>query len=128
MPPFRFGELIDLVDSGQVTRPTGKLLLKHMLINDIPSTKSVKEIAEQLDMLLTPSTPAASTSSISPEDDVLHHACLRAIDALPSEIAAIKAGNPNVMNKVIGWVMRETKGKADVKRIRDIINDTIRRA
>ncbi|KAF5370736.1 hypothetical protein D9758_001818 [Tetrapyrgos nigripes] len=128
MPPTRFGELIDLVDSGQVTRPTGKLLLKHMLTTEIPSTKSVKEIAEQLDMLLTPSTttiPAAS--DVSPEDDALHRACLRAIDVLPSEIAAIKAGNSNVMNKVIGWVMRETKGKADVKRIRDIINDTIHR-
>ncbi|THV05019.1 glutamyl-tRNA amidotransferase [Dendrothele bispora CBS 962.96] len=126
IPASRFGELIDLVTSGQLTRPTGKLLLKHMLTNDIPVVTSVKELAQELDMLLVPSSKSTSTALFaSSEDDALHQICLRAIDALPSEIAAIKAGNSNVMNKVIGWVMRESKGKADVKRVREIINSSI---
>ncbi|KAK7472588.1 hypothetical protein VKT23_000701 [Stygiomarasmius scandens] len=123
IPTSQMGELIDLVTSGQITRPSGKLLLKHMLTNDIPATISMRELARELDVLLAPSEASAST--ISSEDDPVYHACLRAIEALPSEITAIRAGNANVMNKVIGWVMRETKGKADVKKVREIINNSI---
>ncbi|KAL0569801.1 hypothetical protein V5O48_012158 [Marasmius crinis-equi] len=104
------GALIDLVSSGSMTRSSARLLLRHLIDNPQPNDTSIQALAQQLDLL-----SGSELSSGAKEDDVY----LRAIDALPSEVAAIRSGNKNVLNKLIGWVMRETKGKADVKKTRE---------
>ncbi|GAW08544.1 GTPase-activating protein GYP5 [Lentinula edodes] len=119
IPVAQMGDLLDLITTKQITRPSAKLLLKHMLVS--PSDTPVRQLAQKMDVLSSVDEHSNSSSN----DDSLRDVCIRAIDALPSEIAAIQAGNENVMNKVIGWIMRQTKGKVDVNRAKDILKQQL---
>lgn len=72
------------------------------------------EIAEQLQLF------ALSSSAASPTDE-LETLCLEAIAALPEEAVAMRKGNRNVMNKLVGWVMKSSKGRADAKAVKEVL-------
>lgn len=113
-------ELLDLVSTEQMTRPSAKLLLRHMLVS--PTNESVKELARRMDLLV-----ATTDKSLSPgTDEALRNVCMGAIDAFPSEVAAIRSGNENVVNKLIGWIMRETRGKTNAKQAKEMIEQLLR--
>lgn len=124
-PVTLMGELIDLVEQEVVTRSSGRLLLQHILIHKPSEQTSVKELAKQLQLISFSNAPASSTSSEVESTADIHSICSRAIDALPSEIAAIRAGNRNVINKVVGWVIKETRGRADAKSVRKIVEELV---
>lgn len=63
--------------------------------------------------------------SSSSEDD-LQSVCMRAVEALPDEVAALRAGHHNVVNKIVGWVMKETRGRADAKTVRETVIDLVK--
>ncbi|KAF9478677.1 Glutamyl-tRNA amidotransferase B subunit [Pholiota conissans] len=111
----QFGALVDMVASRTLTGTSGKFLLRHMLAN--PSQRPMKEIAEELELIAL----APSTSS-SPQ---LHALCTAAIAALPSEVAAVRAGNKNVLNKIVGHVMRASRGRADALVVRVLVEELV---
>jgi len=78
-----------------------------------PSSRHPQEIAAELQLVALSSTPSlASISSSSPTSE-LYGLCESAIADLPSEVAALRAGNKNVLNKIVGHVMRKSRGRAD---------------
>ncbi|KAJ6584815.1 glutamyl-tRNA amidotransferase [Mycena capillaripes] len=103
----QLGELIDLVHSGVITGASGKILLREMLAD--PSSPS------------TPTERARSLSLLtaSREELDIDGLCAAAIAALPSEASAFRNGHKNVLNKILGWVMKESRGRADSKQARD---------
>ncbi|KAJ7696001.1 Glutamyl-tRNA amidotransferase B subunit [Mycena rosella] len=105
LPSSQLGELADLVDSGAITGTSGKLLLREMLA-DPASSK-------------TPTERASSLSLLVHDGLDLDALCAAAIAALPSEAMAFRNGHKNVLNKILGWVMRETRGKADSSQVRE---------
>ena len=44
--------------------------------------------------------------------------CLDAIKALPTEAQAVREGNRNVINKLLGHAIRKSKGRANASAIR----------
>ncbi|KAF8231413.1 glutamyl-tRNA amidotransferase [Tricholoma matsutake] len=144
----QMGELIDLVQDGIITGTSGKFLLRNMLTS--PSPTSTKQIAARLQLTAfslafspvpsSPPPPTASTSgTISPSvstptsssstavssETVLHSLCLDAMAALPDEVAAVKKGHKNVLNKIVGLVMRESRGRADARSARSLLEKLI---
>ncbi|KAJ4483398.1 Glutamyl-tRNA amidotransferase B subunit [Lentinula aciculospora] len=117
IPVAQMGILLDLITTKQMTRTSAKLLLKQMLV--FPSDATVRRLAENMDLL----SPVDRHPTL--DDNNLRDICKRAIDALPSEAAAIRAGNENVMNKLIGWIMRQTRGKVDVSRTYIILKELL---
>jgi aspartyl-tRNA(Asn)/glutamyl-tRNA(Gln) amidotransferase subunit B len=119
----QLGELIDLVHSGvitgidlstsarQITKinlgTSGKLLLREMLA-DPSSPQTPTDRARSLSLLIT------SRGELDIGD-----LCGAAIAALPSEAAAFRNGHKNVLNKILGWVMKESRGRADSKQARE---------
>ncbi|KAF8208754.1 Glutamyl-tRNA amidotransferase B subunit [Mycena galopus ATCC 62051] len=101
------GELIDLVHRGAITGTSGKLLLREMLA-DPSSPQTPTDRARSLSLL------AASGS----EPDI-GELCAAAIAALPSEASAFRNGHKNVLNKILGWVMKESRGRADSKQVKE---------
>ncbi|KAF8806231.1 Glutamyl-tRNA amidotransferase subunit B, mitochondrial [Phlegmacium glaucopus] len=120
----QFGELIDLVQNGTVTGTSGKLLLKHMLMN--PSSHPPTRLAHELQLTALPVTPDSSSlaSSSSPHSE-LQSLCEAAIQALPSEVAAFRAGNKNVLNKIVGHVMKQSRGRADAKLVKTLVVEIV---
>jgi aspartyl-tRNA(Asn)/glutamyl-tRNA(Gln) amidotransferase subunit B len=69
----------------------------------------------------TPAQRAASLSLLSTPHGGLDvdALCESAIAALPSEAAAFRKGRKNVLNKMLGWVMKESRGRADSTQVRE---------
>lgn len=86
---------------------SGKLLLREMLSE--PSSSQ------------TPTERARSLSLLSAPHDALDVAdlCTAAIAALPAEALAFRNGRKNVLNKILGWVMKESRGRADSTEVRE---------
>ncbi|KAH9965828.1 Glutamyl-tRNA-Gln amidotransferase B subunit [Russula dissimulans] len=103
----QMGGLIDMVQSGMVTGSSGKLLLRHML--DHPSSEAPSRLAEGLCLLANRG------------DDFLERLCSQAIADMPEEAEAMRRGVPNVVNKLLGRVMRYGKGTADPQSIRRML-------
>jgi len=129
----QLSELIDLVQSKQLTGAfalfdygpcltllpgtSAKFLLRHMLAN--PSAKSTREIAEAQQLMAIPSISTATESS-----DV-GLIVQRALDAMPREVEALGQGHKGVMNKIVGWVMRESRGRANAKEVSEMIQKRV---
>ncbi|KAJ7202831.1 GatB/GatE catalytic domain-containing protein [Mycena pura] len=100
----QFGELVDLVQSGTITCTSGKLLLREMLADPSSSRTAIDRALNLL-------------SASGGELDV-NELCTAAIAALPAEASAFRNGHKNVINKILGWVMRESRGRAESKKAR----------
>ena len=58
-------------------------------------------------------------------DDDLRVLCQGAIDANPKAVEDIKAGKDKAINVMFGYVMKNSRGKADVKKAEEIIRELI---
>lgn len=107
------GVLIDLVESKIITQSSGKLLLKTFLSSPL---RTMQDLAAE--MQLTSQDPTRGDDHIRPH-------CLKAIEASPREVAAIRTGRINAVNKLIGHVLRETRGRADAQEAKTVLLDII---
>ncbi|KAF8272096.1 Glutamyl-tRNA amidotransferase B subunit [Lactarius quietus] len=94
----QMGGLIDMVQNGLMTGSSGKLLLRHMLDN--PSAAASTALARRLGLLAT-------------RED--------AIADMPQEADAVRRGVPNVINKLLGRVMKSSKGTTDPQSVRRML-------
>ncbi|KAI5893605.1 Glutamyl-tRNA amidotransferase B subunit [Schizophyllum commune H4-8] len=111
-----FGQLIDLVQGGTITWTSGKHLLRHMLAN--PEAPPL-ELAEAQGFVVGQDNSGGG-------GDGLKDLCARALAAQPAEVAKYRAGKVNVINKILGWVMRESKGRADAKEAKAMLEELLR--
>ena len=58
-------------------------------------------------------------------DDDLRVLCQGAIDANPKAVEDIKAGKDKAINVMFGYVMKNSRGKADVKKAEAMIREMI---
>ncbi|KAL0950095.1 hypothetical protein HGRIS_010096 [Hohenbuehelia grisea] len=125
----QLAELINLVRDKILTRSSGQQLLRYMLDN--PSqTASPTELAHKLDLIaMSHSSGSASATMVTPAKPAadLHALCVAAIEGLPSEAEAFRRGNKNVLNKIVGHVMRASRGRADAlaakQALEELLND-----
>ncbi|TRM67837.1 GatB/GatE catalytic domain-containing protein [Schizophyllum amplum] len=110
-----FGQLIDLVQTGTITWTSGKHLLRHMLASP---TIPPMELAGAQGFIVGGDAAA--------EGDELGQLCARALEAQSAEVVKYRAGKTNVINKILGWVMRESKGRADAKAAKEKLEELMR--
>lgn len=138
----QLGQLIDLVEAGTITRSSfysiitddrqalmlclgtsGKLLLRHLLDN--PSQASVLLIARELNLLaFSHGAPAAAPDE--GKDGIMEQLCAQAIEALPAEVDSFRKGNVNVLNRIVGRVMKDSRGRANAQAARTVIERIIK--
>ncbi len=128
MSTEQMGDLIDLVQAGKVTGPcimfyrdttaradsllvagtSGKTILRHILTTRTPDFPS--KIAEDLKLL------AASDDGAS-----LETWCREAIAALPEQADVVRRGNLKVVDKIMGHVMKASRGTAKAQDVRAML-------
>lgn len=106
--PAQIAELVKLIDGKKVNKNKGQEVLLKML----ESGKDVSEFVK-----------AEDTQGIS--DDELEKVCAAAVEANPDAVENVKAGRDKAINVIFGFVMRETKGKADMGKVNKIIRGLI---
>jgi aspartyl-tRNA(Asn)/glutamyl-tRNA(Gln) amidotransferase subunit B len=104
----QFAALIKLLDEKKINFKIAQTTLQQML----ESGKSAEEYIKAEDMV-----------SIS-EDD-LTKLCQEVIAANPKAVDEIKAGKDKAIKSLFGYIMKETKGKADAQKTEAIIRDLI---
>ena len=75
---------------------------------DHPSSKAPTELAEHLGLLAVRG------------DDFLERLCVQAINDMPEEADAVRRGAPNVINKLLGRIMKSSKGTVDPQSVQRI--------
>ncbi len=103
-------DLLNMVQSGEITAKTGQKVIEIM--GEKPS--SPKKIVEELGL-----------GKIT-KNDVLETAVEEAIKENPKAVDEYLGGKEEVLNYVVGQVMRKTKGRADPATILEILKDTLK--
>ncbi|KAJ8281125.1 hypothetical protein GJAV_G00063810 [Gymnothorax javanicus] len=106
--PRALAELLDLLKDGRVSSSAAKTVFQELWKG---TGRSPSEIVEEQDLGLV--------------DDrtEIQQICQSVIDSHPEEVQAIRAGNRKVLNKLVGLVQKETKGRADPMKVRAILEE-----
>lgn len=100
--------LIKLIDDSKIRANKAKEVLSQML-------ESGKDVTEYI--------KAEDLAGLS--DDDLKALCQGAIDANPKAVEDIKNGKDKAINVMFGYIMKNSRGKADVKKAEAIIRELI---
>ncbi|MED6234762.1 hypothetical protein ATANTOWER_000155 [Ataeniobius toweri] len=106
--PASLAELLELQEAGHISSSVAKQVFQEMWRS--PGKTAVQIIREQ-DLGLV--SDAAK----------LHRICQKVIDSHLDEVCAIRGGNKKVLNKLMGLVQKETKGRADPVLVRKILEE-----
>jgi aspartyl-tRNA(Asn)/glutamyl-tRNA(Gln) amidotransferase subunit B len=108
--PAAFAELVNAVDSGSISGKSGKDVLAEMFTTG----KSAGEIIKEKGL-----AQVSDTGAIEGFVD-------QAIAANPAQVEQFKAGNPKVLQFLVGQVMKLSRGKANPKLVSDILNEKLK--
>uniref|UniRef100_A0A7N6C5L4 Glutamyl-tRNA(Gln) amidotransferase subunit B, mitochondrial n=1 Tax=Anabas testudineus TaxID=64144 RepID=A0A7N6C5L4_ANATE len=106
--PPALAELLELQEKGHISSSVAKQVLQQMWRSP---GKSGSQIIQEQDLGLVSDTSQ------------LHSICQKVVDSHPDEVHAIRNGNKKVLNKLIGLVQKETKGRADPVLVREILQE-----
>ena len=106
--PKQLAELVKLIDDKKIRANKAKDVLSKMLENG----DDVKTFIKEVDL-----------AGLS--DDDLRTLCQGAIDANPKAVEDIKNGKDKAINVMFGYVMKNSRGKADVKKAEAMIREMI---
>ncbi len=94
--PEQLKELVELLDDGKIKNNLAKSALEKMLDSGEPVTAFVSE-----------------SDMGSLDDDALNALCHEAISSNPNAVSDYKGGKEKAIKALVGFVMKNSKGKAD---------------
>ncbi|XP_040002376.1 glutamyl-tRNA(Gln) amidotransferase subunit B, mitochondrial [Xiphias gladius] len=106
--PPALAELLELQETGHISSSVAKQVFQEMWRS---SGKTAQQIIKEQDLGLVSDTAQ------------LHGICQKVVDSHPDEVHAIRNGNKKVLNKLMGLVQKETKGRADPVLVRQILQE-----
>ncbi|XP_076003906.1 glutamyl-tRNA(Gln) amidotransferase subunit B, mitochondrial [Genypterus blacodes] len=106
--PSALAELLELQETGRISSSVAKQVFQEMWRS---SGKTSLQIIQEQDLGLVSNT--AELNSI----------CQKIVDSYPNEVHAVRNGNKKVLNKLMGFVQKETKGRADPVLVRAILEE-----
>ncbi|XP_071779505.1 glutamyl-tRNA(Gln) amidotransferase subunit B, mitochondrial [Centroberyx gerrardi] len=106
--PSALAELLDLQETGHISSSVAKRVFQEMWGSP---GKTALQIVQEQDLGLVSDTAE------------LHSICQRVVDSNPDQVQAVRNGNKKVLNKLMGLVQKETKGRADPVLVRAILEE-----
>ncbi|XP_017316574.1 glutamyl-tRNA(Gln) amidotransferase subunit B, mitochondrial [Ictalurus punctatus] len=106
--PEALAQLLNLLESGFISSSAAKVVFQEMW--KAPE-KRVEHLVKELDLGL-----------ISDQEELVK-ICQRVMDAHPDLVQVIRGGNKKVLNKLMGAVQKESKGRADPVHLRNILEE-----
>lgn len=106
---LQLSKLVKLIDEKKIRANKAKDILSKML----ESGKDVDEYVKEDDL-----------TGLS--DEALLELCKKAVEANPKAVEDIKSGKDKAINVMFGFVMKNSRGKADVKKAEEMIRDIIK--
>jgi aspartyl-tRNA(Asn)/glutamyl-tRNA(Gln) amidotransferase subunit B len=107
--PSDFGRLMDLIEEEEITDAIARVVLEEMF----ETGRSPEAIIEEKDL-----KPLQ-------EQDVIESLIDQVMGDNPGTVAKIREGNSEPLNFLIGQVMRKTNGRANPKKVREILQEKL---
>ncbi len=107
--PEHLAELVELVETGQVTRPLAKQLFGLMFETGKPPTQIMRE--QNLGLIR--------------DDAGLKEVVERAVRENPNAVHDYRSGRKQALGFLVGQVMRLTRGQADPNRVAQLLRETL---
>uniref|UniRef100_A0A1A8M5T9 Glutamyl-tRNA(Gln) amidotransferase subunit B, mitochondrial n=2 Tax=Nothobranchius pienaari TaxID=704102 RepID=A0A1A8M5T9_9TELE len=104
--PAALAELLELQETGRVSSSGAKEVFQVMWGS---SGKTAEQVIQEQDLGLVSDATQ------------LHNICQKVVDSHPTEVHAIRNGNAKVLNKLMGLVQRELRGRADPVLVMEIL-------
>ncbi len=108
IPPEYLNELISLIENKKINSSMASNALEKML----DSGKPVREFISEKDM-----------EGI--DENTLREICMRAVSENKEAVESYLGGKEKAFSSLIGYIMKETKGKADPQKAAEIIKEII---
>ena len=108
--PSQMAELLSLVESGRITLNLAKDVYERML----QEGRSARDIVE-----------SEGLEVVSAEEELQKYVA-EAVEENPDLVAKFRKGKEGVIGPLIGAVMKKTRGKADPKRVRELLLKALR--
>ena len=108
IPPEYLSELISLIENKKINSSMASNALEKML----DSGKPVREFISEKDM-----------EGI--DENTLREICMRAVSENKEAVESYLGGKEKAFSSLIGYIMKETKGKADPQKAAEIIKEII---
>ncbi|KAG9259940.1 glutamyl-tRNA(Gln) amidotransferase subunit B, mitochondrial [Astyanax mexicanus] len=99
-------DLLNVLESGHISSSAAKVVFQEMWKTP---EKTVRQLVKELDLGL-----------VSDQEQLLK-ICQRVVDTHPEQVQVIRAGNKKVLNKLMGAVQKETKGRADPVQVKALL-------
>ncbi|XP_061534891.1 glutamyl-tRNA(Gln) amidotransferase subunit B, mitochondrial isoform X3 [Phycodurus eques] len=109
--PSSMAQLLELLEAGSISSSVAKQVFQEMW--RCSGAKTASQIIHEQDL------------SLISDMEQVHVICAKVLDSHPHEVQAFRAGNKKVLNKLMGSVQKETKGRADPVAVRKILQDKI---
>ncbi|CAJ1052514.1 glutamyl-tRNA(Gln) amidotransferase subunit B%2C mitochondrial [Xyrichtys novacula] len=106
--PSALAELLELQETGHISSSAAKQVFQEMWASP---GKTASQIIQEKELGLVS------------DASHLHNICQKVVDSHPDEVQAIRNGNKRVLNKLMGLVQKETKGRADPVLVRKILEE-----
>uniref|UniRef100_A0A4W5MN99 Glutamyl-tRNA(Gln) amidotransferase subunit B, mitochondrial n=1 Tax=Hucho hucho TaxID=62062 RepID=A0A4W5MN99_9TELE len=104
--PQALAQILNLQENGQISSSIAKQVFQELW--KTPG-KTAQQIVKEHDLgMVNDSTE-------------IHRICQKVVDSHPDQVQAIRGGNKKVLNKLMGLVQKETKGRADPVLVRAIL-------
>uniref|UniRef100_A0A1A8HFC1 Glutamyl-tRNA(Gln) amidotransferase subunit B, mitochondrial n=1 Tax=Nothobranchius korthausae TaxID=1143690 RepID=A0A1A8HFC1_9TELE len=104
--PAALAELLELQETGRISSSGAKQVFQVMWGS---SGKTAEQVIQEQDLGLVSDATQ------------LHNICQKVVDSHPTEVHAIRDGNAKVLNKLMGLVQRELRGRADPVLVMEIL-------
>uniref|UniRef100_A0AAY5KDB2 Glutamyl-tRNA(Gln) amidotransferase subunit B, mitochondrial n=1 Tax=Esox lucius TaxID=8010 RepID=A0AAY5KDB2_ESOLU len=106
--PQMLAQLLNLQENGQISSSVAKQVFQELW--RAPG-KTAQQIIQEQDLGIVSNTTE------------IHRICQKVVDSHPDQVQAIRGGNKKVLNKLMGLVQKETKGRADPVLVRSILEE-----
>uniref|UniRef100_A0AAZ3Q2K9 Glutamyl-tRNA(Gln) amidotransferase subunit B, mitochondrial n=1 Tax=Oncorhynchus tshawytscha TaxID=74940 RepID=A0AAZ3Q2K9_ONCTS len=104
--PQALAQILNLQENGQISSSIAKQVFQELW--KTPG-KTAQQIVKEQDLgMVNDSTE-------------IYRICQKVVDSHPDQVQAIRSGNKKVLNKLMGLVQKETKGRADPVLVRAIL-------
>lgn len=105
-------EIILAIEHSKLTGTNAKVVLKHLIDNPSSTAKPLAEILAELNMTTTDAVD-------------LRALCEDSLNKMPDVAESLKKGQMKAMGRIIGDVMRKSKGAADAKKASKMIMEIL---
>ena len=107
--PAHLAEIIQLVDSGSITAGVGKELLEQAR----GTVKTPRQLVEERGLAQVTDT------------EILRKTAALILQSNPTQVESYRAGKVTVLGWFVGQLMRETGGRADAKKARELLQELL---